>query len=172
MFGRTGNEVFHCFTAEIPSSVCRAEWLPEEMWKPCTWLWYFHVQTGDGFKECLCSSGSLFLKLGVLPPGHILKVPCQFLDACSHGLSQVPSQQPFPQPTVMQSAQEALLAHFIMHTHSCVSSEWKGGRVQMPSLAVLKPKAKRKKNTDVGSLKTWYLVHHEFFLHFYFKVLH
>ena len=42
----------------------------------------------------------------------------------------------------------------------------------MPSLAVLKPKAKRKKNTDVGSLKTWYLVHHEFFLHFYFKVLH
>ena len=72
----------------------------------------------------------------------------------------------------MQSAQEALLAHFIMHTHSRVSSEWKGGRVQMPSLAVLKPKAKRKKNTDVGSLKTWYLVHHEFFLHFYFKVLH
>ena len=34
MFGRTGNEVFHCFTAEIPSSVRRAEWLPEECENP------------------------------------------------------------------------------------------------------------------------------------------
>ena len=38
----------------------------------------------------------------------------------------------------------------------------------MPSLAVLKPTAKRKKNTDVGSLKTWYLVHHEIFSAFLF----
>lgn len=63
------------------------------MWKPC----YFYVQTGNGFKECLCSSRSLFLELGNLPPGHILKVPCQFLDGCSHSLSPgCPPNSPSP----------------------------------------------------------------------------
>lgn len=136
------------------------------MWKPCTWLCCFYVQTGNGFKECLCSSGSLFFELGSLPPGHILKVPCQFLDACSHGLS--PGCPPnSPSPSLQWCNQhKGPCWHISLCTLTVVFHP--NGREEE-----LKPKAKKKKkiNTDVGSLKTWYLVHHEFFLHFYFKVL-
>lgn len=90
MFGRTGNEGFHCFLAEIWSLECCLEWVPGGMWKPYTWLWLLCVQIDNGFNRgpsCCAPGRASFLGFGSLPSGLTVRAPCQFLNGSALGLS-------------------------------------------------------------------------------------
>ena len=70
MFGGTGSKGFYCFMARIPSTVCRVEWIPGEMWKPCIWLWHLCVQNSNSLKRgqyCCAGTRASFLAFGNNP---------------------------------------------------------------------------------------------------------
>lgn len=165
MFGRTGNEVFHCFTAEIPSSVCRAEWLPEECENPV-----------HGSAVSMCRQVMVLKSVCAPAEASFLNSEASLQD--TFWRFPVSSWMPAPMvwalgahPTALPPAfSDAISTRGLVGTFHYVHSQLCFIRMEGRKSWSLRQK-KKKINTDVGSLKTWYLVHHEFFLHFYFKVL-